>query len=191
MSKQAVLISIKPQWCEEIASGEKTVEIRKDIPKLSVPFTVYIYQCNSRWAFPVFEYLGMYDLAEKLERAKGKVIGEFVCENIDTHVLDNLIVSEDAERTLEGTALTRKDVLDYLGYKPGTLLCLNKHDVFYGWNIHDLIIYDKPLELQGFKKYNRECKYGDLGLAIPKCSDCAACNLTRPPQSWCYVEEMT
>lgn len=26
---KSVLISIKPQWCEKIASGEKTIEVRK------------------------------------------------------------------------------------------------------------------------------------------------------------------
>ena len=42
MSK-AVLISIKPKWCELIASGKKTVEVRKTNPKLDTPFKCYIY----------------------------------------------------------------------------------------------------------------------------------------------------
>ena len=42
MSK-AVLISIRPQWCEKIASGEKTIEVRKTRPKLKTPFKCYIY----------------------------------------------------------------------------------------------------------------------------------------------------
>ena len=31
---KAVLISIRPKWCELIASGKKTVEVRKTRPKL-------------------------------------------------------------------------------------------------------------------------------------------------------------
>lgn len=43
MSK-AVLISIQPKWCELIASGKKTVEVRKTRPSIKTPFKVYIYQ---------------------------------------------------------------------------------------------------------------------------------------------------
>ena len=42
MSK-AVMISIRPKWCEKIARGEKTIEVRKTRPKLETPFKCYIY----------------------------------------------------------------------------------------------------------------------------------------------------
>ena len=71
------------------------------------------------------------------------------------------------------------DFDNYLGWENG-----------YGWHISDLKIYDKPKELSEFKKHYRQCYYGDLGLATPKCSDCKSCNLKHPPQSWCYVEEL-
>lgn len=38
----AVLMSIKPKWCELIASGKKTVEIRKTKPLIDTQFTCYI-----------------------------------------------------------------------------------------------------------------------------------------------------
>lgn len=38
-----VLISIQPKWCELIANGTKTVEVRKTKPKLNTPFKCYIY----------------------------------------------------------------------------------------------------------------------------------------------------
>ena len=41
--KKAVLISIRPEWCQKIASGEKTIEVRKNRPKLAQPFKCYIY----------------------------------------------------------------------------------------------------------------------------------------------------
>lgn len=31
---KAVLISIQPKWCELIASGKKTIEVRKTRPKI-------------------------------------------------------------------------------------------------------------------------------------------------------------
>lgn len=42
MSK-AVMLSIRPKWCEKIVSGEKTIEVRKTRPKLDTPFKCYIY----------------------------------------------------------------------------------------------------------------------------------------------------
>lgn len=41
---KAILQSIKPQYCELIAAGKKTIEVRKTKPKLETPFKVYIYQ---------------------------------------------------------------------------------------------------------------------------------------------------
>ncbi len=38
---KAVLLSIKPKFCELIASGKKTVEIRKNRPGIDVPSSVY------------------------------------------------------------------------------------------------------------------------------------------------------
>lgn len=32
LKNKAVLISIRPEWCEKILNGEKTVEIRKKSP---------------------------------------------------------------------------------------------------------------------------------------------------------------
>ena len=40
---KAVLLSIRPVWCVKILNGEKTVEIRKNRPKLKPPFKCYIY----------------------------------------------------------------------------------------------------------------------------------------------------
>lgn len=58
MSK-AVLIRIRPEWCEKIINGRKTIEVRKTRPKMDTPFKCYIYKCGN-----------------------GKVIGEFLCDEI-------------------------------------------------------------------------------------------------------------
>ena len=39
---KSVLISIRPKWCELIASGEKTIEVRKTRPKLETPFKGWV-----------------------------------------------------------------------------------------------------------------------------------------------------
>lgn len=67
MSK-AVMISIRPKWCEKIARGEKTIEVRKTRPKkLKNPFKCYIYCTQGRDA-------------RRLRGSWGKVIGEFTCD---------------------------------------------------------------------------------------------------------------
>ena len=40
---KAILISIKPKWVAKILNGEKTIEIRKTMPKCDLPIDVYIY----------------------------------------------------------------------------------------------------------------------------------------------------
>lgn len=49
---KSVLISIRPKWCELIASGEKTIEVRKTRPKLETPFKCYIYCTAERAGYP-------------------------------------------------------------------------------------------------------------------------------------------
>lgn len=46
MSK-AIMLSIRQKWCGKIASGEKTIEVRKTRPKLDTPFKCYIYCTQS------------------------------------------------------------------------------------------------------------------------------------------------
>lgn len=38
-----VMLSVRPEWCEKILSGEKTAELRKTSPKLEPPFRCHIY----------------------------------------------------------------------------------------------------------------------------------------------------
>lgn len=44
---KSVLISIKPKWCELIAGGKKTIEVRKTKPKIDTPFKCYIYETTT------------------------------------------------------------------------------------------------------------------------------------------------
>ena len=83
MSK-AVLISIRPKWVEKIASGEKTIEVRKTKPKLETPFKCYIY-CTMDHPY-ISVSCGKLDKlnyrTNTVGRCNGKVIGEFTCDRI-------------------------------------------------------------------------------------------------------------
>ncbi len=170
---KSVLISIRPQWCEKIAAGWKSLELRKSKPNLPLPFKCYIYQTRFKWVFNLLRMLELDDIADTLAVGFGKVIGEFVCDQILGHCeMGNADLAEHQ------SYVRRADIFKYSGGK----------EVF-GWHISNLAIYDEPKSLGDFKPWNRDCKYSDLGLAIPKCQDCHACKVERPPQSWCYVED--
>jgi predicted transcriptional regulator len=176
---KSVLISIQPKWCELIASGKKTVEVRKTKPKLETPFKVYIYETKeSKRRFLNHRFNSQFS-GHSNYTEMGKVIGEFVCYKVEQgHILWVKEEPEYYDKVDEKTRLTYRQTLDYLGEKG--IGCF--------WHISDLVIYDKPKELSEFKKHNRTCYYDHLGLATPRCKDCKGCQVTRPPQSWCYVE---
>lgn len=216
---KAVMLSIQPKWCELIASGKKTVEVRKTKPKIDAPFKCYIYCTHNNRKNALHLYINsgygrkeigvvgnwrsgkdIVDVNSHLPAyrynaylAEGKVIGEFVCRNIDFHSISNLIVKEDAERTLIGTCLGKVDVLRYIGYPSGTDIYAKPY-MFYGWHISDLVIYDKPKELREFyqkcKSYDKDEWENDDCLECENpCGNGGKLYLERPPQSWCYVEE--
>lgn len=209
---KSVLISIKPKWCELIASGKKTIEVRKTRPKIETPFKCYIYSTLDGGV--------KGDVLMKDGRASkvvcGMVIGEFVLD--DLLEIENLgssfRVKGDKDGCLTNMTATASciwfsDMKAYLGEKNG-----------WGWGISDLKIYDKPRELSEFWAYNEElhkrydseedfCCYdgtNEYGEALTDCGDaynnilnCYRCweewsgwchHVTRPPQSWCYVEEL-
>ena len=57
----------------------------------------------------------------------------------------------------------------------------------YGWHISDLKIYDKPKELYEFSKHDNSYDNA-FGWAFD--DKLKNVKITRPPQSWCYVEEI-
>jgi predicted transcriptional regulator len=188
---KSVLISIQPKWCELIASGKKTVEVRKTKPKLETPFKCYIY-CTKDNTFAEKTLRGFDDNGKAIyyKANKGKVIGEFVCDRVIGTCPWRLKGETGlcAKRTEEETnfpnnaCLTLEEIENYAGSRGRGI---------YGWHITDLVVYDEPRELRDFKPYNRteeDCKFSHLGLAIPKCKDCRECYVKRPYQSWGYVE---
>ena len=167
-------MSIQPKWCELIALGKKTVEVRKTQPKLEVPFKVYIY-CTKGRGDCLWRWNGIWydtqDPNHRPNRLDGKVIGEFVCDGIiDISYVD--LVENFRRLThdiITPSCLKVQELKDYLGCKDGC-----------GWHITDLVIYDKPRTLREFKRWvdrSKGQKYHEDMLY-----------LQRPPQSWCYVD---
>ncbi len=176
---KSVMISIQPKWCEKIAAGEKTDEIRKNSPKIETPFKCYIYQTRMIWSYPILRVLGLLFLVDKLEIGKGKVIGEFVCDKIEQIDVDN------GKRIAKTSGVSLQAMWKYA--EPKSMFDLK------AWHISDLRIYDEPKPLSEFRRpcdndlYCEEC--GMYSENRNRCGN-GALQLTRPPQSWCYVEEL-
>lgn len=182
---KSVLISIQPKWCEKIASGKKTVEVRKSKPNLATPFKCYIY-CTNR----PFDITDIQDLnvesVKKTAFGRGKVIGEFVCDKvykIDADSVDWIYIAENYCKYFYEAKDLNCCLTDNELYSYSKGLCL------YGWHISDLKIYDKPKEVKEFRK---PCCFSH------SCSDCNEFNhidkycLRRAtvPQSWAYIESL-
>ncbi len=177
---KSVLISIRPEWCGLIANGYKTVEIRKTMPKIQPPFRVYIY-CTKSQKNQFYVHKGNNVFAS----GNGKVVGQFICDHVfPISVEQNSPFSEERgggyiERY---SALGYRDCLSdeefdsYLGGKDG-----------FGWHISDIWLYEVPKELHEFRLFF-ECH---RGIDRSDCIGCWDCEIKRPPQSWCYVEDLT
>ena len=205
MSK-AVLISIRPKWVEKIANGKKTIEVRKTKPKLETPFKCYIYCTRDKHLAFMQNQTGTnliacmdVDTAIPVGGAigNGKVIGEFTCdriyeirkrgipENFDYCYLSlNEWGNDDIETEIKAISAScvSKEELNAYGAKAPLL---------YGWHISDLRIYDTPKELSEFKtlcRVDADCcacpyyNYAKMG--------CDGRVIGRPPQSWCYVDDV-
>lgn len=198
MSK-AVMISIRPRWCELIAAGEKTMEVRKTRPKLETPFKCYIY-CTSGndklwiadavrrnwWGNTHVAHLCNAKNCGGMNLGNRKVIGEFVCDRIDRLVrigctgstekqryrtVDDWQNAHNISRLLESACLTEGELETYL-----------KGDTGFGWHISDLKIYSRPVDIANFHSC-LGCEY--VGDCDTYCWD----PVRIPPQSWRYVEQ--
>ena len=213
MSK-AVLISIRPKWCQKIASGEKTIEVRKTKPKLETPFKCYIYCTQDKHLAFMQNQTGTnliacmdVDAAIPVGGAigNGKVIGEFTCDKIETVIwatygkyagLPFVAISGDEQ----GIKFTQyKEIKEY-----EKQTCLSENEIVsylsrskprgrggYLLHISDLRIYDTPKELSEFQSVCRvdfgchACLHYDYAKM-----DCGEKAISRPPQSWCYVDDV-
>lgn len=166
---KAVLISTRPEWVEKIANERKTIEVRKTKPYLETPFKCYIYctQGND---------------ARILRGSWGKVIGEFICDRVETI---------KAATEPYGIYDVDDDFVAQTRLVDGALWDYGKGATLYGWHISNLKIYDNPKQLSEFKGLCKievgcgECPYYNYTKM-----ECDGRTIKRPPQSWCYVEEL-
>lgn len=160
----SVMISIQPKWVAKILSGVKTIEVRKTAPKLNTPFKCYIYETQGKTDTPWIDEEG-----HMIFRGRGQVVAEFICDKIiPIRVFDNGTIQDWNFNNLKDSCVPYDEVVAYIGNNR------NGH----GWNISNLKVYDKPITIGNFKVrvINKVWSFRK--------------KLERPPQSWCYVEEL-
>lgn len=160
---------------------------------------------HGKTKFITWDGIGVPD---DIDSAMQKVIGEFVCDKIDklvhvgacnNDVLQLNIETPDglwkpAESLLQAACMTKASTEKYLQGRNG-----------YCWHISDLNVYDKPRDLDEFSRFGffgmgrSNCVCGNWRCEnyepsedhmIPPTCKIDGCSICRPPQSWCYVEEL-
>lgn len=164
---RSILMSIRPQWCNLIFGGEKTVEVRKSKPKLVTPFKCYVYETMAKLEEPWMDEDGHI-----IWRGSGMIVGEFVCNWIYRLDCDSKGIFDRYERDVFDLR-----VYKYLGlfpdspHAPMSKTCMTKSEFFEYANGKQVY----GLHIQVPKRYKSPIDLSALGIK-------------RPPQSWCYVE---
>lgn len=201
---KSILISIKPKWVAKILNGEKTIEIRKTMPKCDLPITVYIYCTKwsdngytntlTRMKNGSFHNLKKFDeftdeFIQNIDETgfTGKVVAKFTLNKVEEIGMWNY--SEYGTRTLCENHLSIKSCLD--AYELKDYL---KGKIGYAIHISDLEIFDKPKELSEFYKagawkvYEEQLDSSYMKRTEQEIMKSLNQTLTKAPQSWCYVE---
>lgn len=167
---RSIMMSIRPQWCNLIFNGDKTIELRKTRPnymEILTPFKVFVYETMAKLEEPWMDEDG-----HMIWRGSGRIVGEFVCNMIyrigcdsigifshysvdifDNHVYEYLALYPDSSfAPMSKTCVTKSEFLEYANGKQ-----------VYGWEIEKPKRYKTPIDLSAF-------------------------GIKRAPQSWCYVE---
>lgn len=165
----AILISIQPKWVEKILNGEKTIEIRKTMPKCKLPCKVYIYCTKGQelWGDGTGEtWKGIdenedmtlvHELNPTLARLNGKVVAEFTLNKVKEYgyvyspamLVQGYFTKKGKELNYSNTCLKLHEIEKYAN--DGKVL----PKPIYAWHIDDLIVYEKPLPLKAF----RHCQF--------------------------------
>lgn len=159
---KSVIFSINRPHTDNIKSGAKGSELRTRPPKIKELYKAFIYET-------------------KKNGGCGKVIGEFTAYNEFTY---RMCMGVPKHLVLSG-CISVEDIWAYTNKGEKDLTEIS---------ISDLKIYDKPRELREFitptdcnSKIAKDMLCDTCCLSANFCSKKPK-RITRPPQSWCYVE---
>ena len=190
------MYAIRPKWCEKIFNGGKTIEVRKKAPK--PPFKVVVYETKKVDDFirrckeiteKLYESCYLSPISDRVYSGRGKVIGEFICNEVVKYSDSDLSYFE-VEREIYKTGryaiemescLTIKQMREY------------SYEGIVAIEITAPVRYDKPRELGEFykpcdKKYASYCKSYAKDECISDCKKCGT-KVTHAPQSYMEIQD--
>ena len=173
---KAVMISIRKEHNENIFSGVKKWEGRKTCPAIVKIWNTLQNDCDYQ---PSKTDVTFYIYEPKSGGGCGKVVGEFVCDFAQSFPRNRAAWSEIAKALCVDIDFVHK----YFSKEYGYMI-----------RVCNPVKYDKPKELSEFKT-KKECRFckkrGYESSACPFDKECIIFRkLTRPPQSWQFVEEL-
>ena len=105
-----------------------------------------------------------------------KVVNEWICRDITTWLMYMGLPAHLSKVA----CVSNEYIWDY---------CAKGHKNIDEMHISDLVIYDEPKGLHHFFKPCGDCDKKGTIRCTEESTYCRAKVITRPPQSWCYVEE--
>ena len=167
---KSLMLSIRPEHLVNILNGNKTLELRKTVPK-DFKGWVYIY-CTRGKDILEYSFLGYRTLRESSfynngigMSLNGKVVARLLFDDYDTYSIEkpvnNLMVLELNNKgglSMNGHTqpnLINKscfDINNIWDYAKPSKNSPDKQRWVYAWHIKNLEIFDKPKELGEFYK---------------------------------------
>ena len=125
---KAVMMLVRPKWCDLIVKREKIVELRKAKPRDRGVYKVYVYETLSR------------DIHGKIIGCSA-VIGYFICRSIlpISPDPDKWIYPETYKKVLEDACVSLGEFVEYANGK-----------TVYAWINSDFERYEVPMPLSLF-----------------------------------------
>lgn len=179
MGKISILLPVRPEWLVKILNGEKTIDIRKTMPKCRLPIDVYLYCCKSKKKLFFDKVYNKYMYGEdtpkdRFNSLNGKVVAKFTLNKVDDlsryayNFKDNFFY-EILNKACVNTNYLQK----YTKNRP----------ILFAWYIDNLQIFDTPKELKDF--YVEDKAYNNcFGWIVDENEKRVP--LKKAPQSWCY-----
>lgn len=136
-SGKAVLLSIKKDWLDKIASGEKAIELRKTMPStLKCPFAVLCYET-------------------KANGGSGKVSGAFIVNQIGALDPASFGPKDVADPLSATNEFQRKSLVSIAGMDK----YMGASKFLYGWYVSDYVPLNCSLEALGVKRAPQSWQY--------------------------------
>lgn len=208
-----ILLSVKPKHLVKILNGEKTLEIRKTIPKCELPCRVWLYctkatnhyrvgcmifHTDDLWYHPVKKTYICSDSCElmclpdgytytKDNFLNGKVVGSFILKSVKCFEADSSVYDQNSIYEINGWHSA------YLGELQNSNLELLKESCLTSKQLEEYLqgkngdIIDKRFYgwcIDSLNILDKPFSLWDNYLGNPK----TGVQITKAPQSWCYCE---